>query len=202
MVQALYIDSRGPYPALLGAGSCWDQARDARYYDGPEAVVAHPPCGPWGRLKHLYKGTEHDCAPRALSQVCAYGGVLEHPANSDLWACAGLPKPGEEKRFVRGSGFTIQVDQCDWGHVARKSTWLYIVGLSGREIDKLFCYAAGRRGTGTPTHWVSGFKSRSRCATATGSPVPDGIKICSAQQRRRTPPEFAKWLISIAERCS
>ena len=148
-VVALYTDPRGPYPALLGADSCWDQARDARLYEGPDPVVAHPPCGPWGRLKHLYQGTEHDCAPRALSQVSAYGGVLEHPANSDLWACAGLPKPGEEKRFVRGSGFTIQVDQCDWGHVARKSTWLYIVGLSGRETDKLFRYAAWRRGTGT-----------------------------------------------------
>jgi hypothetical protein len=28
--------------------------------------------------------------------------------------------------------------------------------------------------------------------------VPPGIKVASAQQRRRTPPAFADWLISLA----
>ncbi len=65
-VAALYIDPRGPYPTLLGAEHCWDAARDARSYDGPWPIVAHPPCGPWSAFKHLYRGAEHDCAPRAL----------------------------------------------------------------------------------------------------------------------------------------
>jgi hypothetical protein len=32
--------------------------------------------------------------------------------------------------------------------------------------------------------------------------VPPGIKVCSAQQRRRTPVAFAEWLVSVASRCA
>lgn len=74
-IAALYIDPRGPYPKIPGVES-WDETRDARTYAGPHAIVAHPPCGPWGRLRHLYRGSEHDCAPRAVEQVRTFGGVL------------------------------------------------------------------------------------------------------------------------------
>lgn len=120
-VAALYIDPRGHYPTLPDVDA-WDERRDARLYNGPGPVVAHPPCGPWGRLRHLYRGAEHDCAPRAVEQVRAFGGVLEHPANSRLWKSCSLPEPGcfpDE-----WGGYTIEVDQCDFGHVARKKTWL------------------------------------------------------------------------------
>lgn len=30
--------------------------------------------------------------------------------------------------------------------------------------------------------------------------MPPGIKVCSAQQRRRTPPAFAAWLVDLAAR--
>lgn len=83
MIATLYVDPRGPYPKL--GVDCWDATRDARKYAGPGPVVAHPPCGPWGGLRHLYEGTEHDCAPRAVEQVRCWGGVLEHPRNSKLW---------------------------------------------------------------------------------------------------------------------
>lgn len=181
-VAALYIDPRGPYPKMPGV-DCWDEARDARTYDGPYPVVAHPPCGPWGRLRHLYKGNEHDCAPRAVGQVREFGGVLEHPAGSLLFR--GLPHPGDSD----GWGFTIEVNQCDWGHVARKRTWLYCVG-----VDRaLLVFPPPRE----PTHWISGGRGRAG-KKANTTPVPAGIKICSAQQRRRTPPAFAEWLVSLA----
>jgi hypothetical protein len=187
---ALYIDPLGPYPALLGPEMCWDEKRDAREYEGPWPVICHPPCGPWGRLRHLYKGAEHDCAPRAVAQVHAYGGILEHPAGSKLWDAAGLPKPGDWNDY---NGYTIEVCQCDWGHVARKRTWLYLVGVPREAI----VFPPPRE----PTHWISGGRWRVGKKAKT-TPVPPGIKVCSAQQRRRTPVEFAKWLIALASKAS
>ena len=46
-----------------------------------------------------------------------------------------------------------------------------------------------------PTHWLSGSRGKS---SRTGNPVPPGIKVCSAAQRRRTPPLFAEYLVRLA----
>jgi hypothetical protein len=199
-VVALYVDPRGPYPSRVES---WDATRDARLYAGPKPVVAHPPCGPWARLKHLYEGAEHDCGPRAVEQVRAFGGVLEHPAQSKLWDACDLPKPypkqGDPLPFPyrdAWGGFSIKVHQVEWGHVARKTTWLYIVGVSPRAVEALLETRPypGR----APTHWASG--SRGKSAGKTGNPVPPGIKVCSSSQRRKTPPAFADFLIEIASR--
>ena len=184
MIAALYVDALGPYARMRDVDP-WPELRDAREYKGPDPVVAHPPCGPWGKLKHLYKGNEHDCAPRALKQVRKYGGVLEHPNGSQLWDAFKMPKPGE--RADRWGGRTIEIDQCAWGHVARKRTWLYIVRADFDFVERTL------RTGGEPTHWVSGGREASRGA------VPPWMKVCSAVQRRRTPIELAKWLVMIAE---
>jgi len=185
VIAALYIDPRGPYPGL--GVDCFDEHRDARWYPGPWPIVAHPPCGPWGCLRHLYRGSEHALAPLAVEQVRRYGGVLEHPAGSLLWAFCGLPYPGEPRDAFGGR--TVEVNQCDWGHVARKKTWLYLVRVCNRALR----YPPKRE----PTHWISGGRVQSR--KGSGGVVPPGVKVCSAQQRRRTPPEFARYLISLAE---
>ncbi len=52
-----------------------------------------------------------------------------------------------------------------------------------------------RAGSGKVTHWIGGSRSNPLGA------IPPGIKAASAEIRRRTPVPFAKWLISIAERC-
>lgn len=39
---------------------------------------------------------------------------------------------------------------------------------------------------------------RSTKSSREGSPVPPGIKVCSAPQRRRTPPLFRDYLIRLA----
>jgi hypothetical protein len=190
-VAALYIDPRGPYPTIPGV-DCWDVRRDARSYDGPLPVVAHPPCGPWGSLNHLSHGAERDCGPRAVEQVRQFGGVLEHPARSRLWQHCGLPLVGGDEVDDWG-GYALEVEQVAWGHVARKRTWLYIVGAP---IDDV---VATVRTGGTPTHWVSGGRNQMRKnGRAGGGVVPHGIKVCSAQQRRRTPPAFAQWLVELA----
>ena len=180
-VAALYVDPRGPYFGRADVDP-WDQARDARRYNGPYPVIAHPPCGPWANLRHLSRETSHDCALRAVEQVRRFGGVLEHPYRSTLWRCLGLPRPGELPDAY--GGVTIEVEQVRWGHVARKRTWLYLVGVrdAGRDPPPR-----------DPTHWASGSRS------CKGTRVPPGIKVCSVRQRRRTPAAFAEWLIALAK---
>lgn len=51
-----------------------------------------------------------------------------------------------------------------------------------------------------PTHWVSG--GRYKRHNRTGGLIPPGIKACSAQQRRRTPVDFARFLLRIAASCT
>lgn len=188
-VSVLYTDPRGVYHSMPGVDA-WDITRDARAYDGPGPCVAHPPCGPWTStyLRQQYKGADRDCAIRAVEQVRAFGGVLEHPARSTLWDYFGLPKPGDATDHE--GGITYEVDQCDWGHVARKPTWLYVVRV---DQSSTMAKLRRRRGRGAPTHWCSGSRTNK-----TGGSVPPGIKVCSAQQRRRTPPAFAEFLVSLA----
>lgn len=220
-IAALYIDPQGIYPRMargetfrvLGPhgesycrewGSprpidCWDVERDARNYDGPHPVVTHAPCGPYSQQRHNYRGSEHDCAYRALEQVRTFGGVFEHPARSLFWDKAGLLRPNMKGAYGffgseidKYGGFTIQVNQVEWGHPARKPTWLYVVGVGwlrtvSRCKERPF---VGRM----PTHWCSGNRNNKN-----GGSVPIGIKVCSAPQRRRTPPLFAEFLVGLAQ---
>jgi hypothetical protein len=183
-VAVLYADPRGPYPGLVQ--EWYGEERDARTYAGPWPVVAHPPCGPWGFMRGLSRETTADCAPHALGVVRRFGGVLEHPMGSTFFRAHGLPLPGELPDAW--GGVTFAVNQCDWGHVARKRTWLYVVGCRSFPPNP-----APRK----PTHWASGVHTPG----ARGKPPP-GIKICSAEQRRRTPPAFAAWLLDVALSCS
>lgn len=124
-IAALFTRRNSPYLSLPGV-ECYDERRDARTYSGPYPVVAHPPCRGWGRYRHRSASSsdEHELAFFALDAVRRFGGVLEHPEASRLWSAAGLLRPGFIDHF---GGFTLVIDQCDFGHRARKRTWLYIV---------------------------------------------------------------------------
>lgn len=186
-VAALYVDARGVYPQLKGV-DCWDEARDARRYRGPHPVVAHPPCGRWSCMRHLCRARSRDCALRAVAQVNAYGGVLEQPAYSRLFHHCGLPLPRVTTRLERGR-YSVEVQQVAWGHVARKRTWLYFVGVDPQLVVQTI------RTGGRITHWQAG-------AHNAKWPIPAGLKACSAQQRNRTPLRFAQWLVMLAESVS
>jgi hypothetical protein len=191
-VVALYVDKRGPYPGLVA--EWYDEERNAEMYAGPHPVVAHPPCGPWGRLKHLSKYDAPEHALHAVDVVREFGGVLEHPKGSALWKTVGLPLLGAEPDVYGGR--TIEVNQVDFGHVARKATWVYMV-----RTPEPGPMPPPRE----PTHWCSGFRTgggRKYPANyrSKGCAVPPGIKVCSAQQRRRTPPAFAAWLLDLASK--
>ena len=188
-VAALYVDPRGPYPSMPDV-DCWDEQRDARNYAGPHPIVAHPPCGPWGSLAKYCAQQSRELAPLAVEQVRRWGGVLEHPAHSGLWRHLGLPRPGELPD-LRG-GICLQVRQVDFDHVATKLTWLYIVGLPpGARVP--------RREQRKATHWISGTR---KPRSDGGGVLPPGMKFCSAEQRRRTPPAFAEFLVGLARQCT
>ena len=135
MIAALYVEPAGAYVGLPHVDP-WDEARDARAYAGPWPVVAHPPCERWGRFWHgsprkphqFTMGDDGGCFAAALASVRAWGGVLEHPADSHAWAAFGLRRPPRSGGWVQAddqSGWTCYVEQGHYGHAARKATWLY-----------------------------------------------------------------------------
>lgn len=141
-IAALYIQRGGVYWNLPGVDA-WDETRDARNYNGPWPVVAHPPCNVWCQLAHMNQkrwghkvGDDDGCFDHALRCVQQFGGVLEHPAYSYAWAAFGLPAPtaGCWKRDITGA-WVSEVSQVAYGHRARKRTWLYAVCACPPSLD-------------------------------------------------------------------
>jgi hypothetical protein len=136
VIAALYVEAGGCYYSLPGVDP-WDEARDARLYAGPHPVVAHPPCQRWGRFWHgstrkphqFRLGEDGGCFAAALTAVRNYGGVLEHPKDSQAWDYFGIMRPRDRgwSRADNYGGWTCCVDQAHYGHFARKPTWLYAV---------------------------------------------------------------------------
>jgi hypothetical protein len=176
-IAALYIDSaRGPYPRLPDV-ECWDEERDATRYAGPHPVVAHPMCGHWGR----YAWKAHDTGAtgiRAVEQVREWGGVLEQPKDSKLFAHCGLPRPGEPADSY--GGYSILVYQRDWGHRADKATWLYLVRCAPAPMPAPVAHR--------PTNTV----------LRTGHVTRGQIELMAKSQRHLTPIAFARWLVATA----
>lgn len=137
MVTALFVETNGHYFGIPDVDP-WDVKRDARLYDGPHPVVAHPPCSRWCRLAGLVearwghkRGDDGGCFASALANVRRVGGVLEHPAYSDAWPAFGLPTPSRHGGWQGGfcGGWSCHVEQGRYGHVAKKATWLYAFGV-------------------------------------------------------------------------
>ena len=185
-MAALFVRADSIYKTLPGVDA-WDETRDARKWPGGCPVVAHPPCRLWAKLRQFAKSSnpeaERQLAIDAVGRVREFGGVIEHPAESTLWAACGMPTPGRAPD--RFGGWTAEIRQCDWGHKAEKLTWLYIVGC---HPDALPAFPAPREPTGL-------IKPRR------GVPR-DGRKIVTKAEREHTPPELAQWLIELARRCA
>jgi hypothetical protein len=164
-IAALYVATGGCYfgPPEVDP---WDEARDARLYDGPHPVVAHPPCQRWGRywggspttFPRLIKGDDGGCFAAALASVRRWGGVLEHPEGSAAWDAFGLNAPPRDGGWIAADwmqgwrGWTCYVEQGHYGHMARKGTWLYAMGCElpslrwGEGEQRLPAYAVERYG--------------------------------------------------------
>lgn len=169
-VAVLYA-KRGSVYHDVPCADVWDEVRDARRYDGRGPVVAHPPCRAWGRYSWKVNEAQHekDLARHAVHVVRRNGGVLEHPACSKLWTDQNLPRPGEPPD--QWDGWTLAVNQVDFGHRAVKPTWLYIVGVKPEDVP---IYAKGMF-----------------------QPVTE-IERMWRGEREATPKPFAVWLVHLA----
>jgi hypothetical protein len=175
-VAALYMSTRGPYTRLVR--EWFDVQRNAKLYAGPLPVVAHPPCGPWSKLRALCTKQDPACGLRAVNQVRKWGGVLEHPEGSKLWIACDMPRPDELPD--RYGGRTYAVSQVSWGHPCVKPTWLYCVRVPHDLV------VDGLRTGGAPTHRVT--------SGPRGPKLPTAHKTMASA----TPFEFAVWLCSLA----
>jgi hypothetical protein len=148
VIAALFVDPTGVYSTFndgIRKIDLWGEDRDARLYRGPHPVIAHPPCQRWGKFWHgstakphqFRLGEDGGCFAAALTAVRNYGGVLEHPAHSKAWDYFGLKKPPKAGGWVPADSFggmTCQVEQGHYGHMSRKATWLYGVGIEFADL--------------------------------------------------------------------
>lgn len=198
MIAALFVETNGVYFGQSGIDP-WDEPRDARKYNGPFPVVAHPPCQRWGRFWHgstakphqFTMGDDGGCFAAALAAVRKFGGILEHPADSHAWDYFGLNKPPRSGGWIKadGFGFTCCVEQGHYGHMSRKATWLYVVGC---QLPVLKWGSSGQR-----IHPIAleryGYEKARRIGMMAMIGGKDKTKI-----RNATPPEFRDLLVEIA----
>ncbi|HAW61419.1 MAG TPA: hypothetical protein DCX26_03695 [Pseudomonas sp.] len=205
-IAALYVETSGCYFGLEGVDP-WDEARDARRYNGPHPVVAHPPCPRWGKLwagqplwikktgERKSKGDDQGCFKSALFDARRFGGVIEHPESSNAWSWFGLNKPPRSGGWVYADsfgGWTCCVEQGRYGHYARKPTWLLVYGVPVHLLPQL------RWGRSEPEfpEWAIQKYGLAKCKRAGELAFKGGGRDSSP--RIATPTEFRDLLISIA----
>jgi len=200
IVAALYVERNGVYWNLNGVDA-WDEQRDARLYNGPYPVVAHPPCqrygrywsgGPSAKVRRTL-GDDGGCFAAALNAVRTYGGILEHPEASHAWRLFGLITPPRTGGWVSagdGKGWTCCVEQGHYGHPARKATWLYAC-VDGDALPSLpWGKSSGQR-------LDEGFHSKAERDAARAAGIKPRKRLSTAQNLA-TPIPFRDLLIGIA----
>ena len=181
VIAVLFARDDSRYKELEGY-DVYDIHRDARNYCKSYPVIAHPPCRAWGMLSHMAnpRPDEKQLAYFALAQVRLNGGILEPPAGSRLWKEAPLPLGDNVDEF---GGFTIEIDQFDFGHVASKPTHLYICGIDYKDLPAI------PKRDGVPLKSMTGqVPNTSRCTQYEREYTPDDLinwmtKVCNELQK-------------------
>jgi hypothetical protein len=196
LIGALFVETNGVYfndPKV----DPWDINRNAFRYNRDYPVICHPPCKRWGRYwsggpsckQKLYKGDDDNAFAWSLWCVRTFGGVIEHPEASHAWRWFGLarPKLGE---WIKADdwGHTTCVAQGNYGHRARKLTWLYLVG-EPRDLD----WSLPKK-----ERLDEGFHSKEERQRARESGQKP-IKRLSEKENLATPIEFKELLKSLVE---
>lgn len=197
MIAALYVENGGVYYGLSDVDP-WDNNRDARLYDGPHPVVAHPPCKRWGRYwggspttwPRLKLGDDGGCFAAALASVRKWGGVLEHPEGSHAWRAFELNLPPRCGGWITADfqgGWTCCVEQGYYGHRSRKATWLYAHGFLPPSLK-------WGRAPGEFIKMEDGFRSaEERCRAGTSA-----CQRLPHRERSATPIPFRDLLLTMA----
>ena len=168
----------------------YDAERDARNFKGGMPCVCHPPCRAWGVMSHMAfrnrdwtqsenprREEERNLALFAVDVVRKTGGIIEHPSGSKLFK-KHLPDAGHLPDEF--GGFTIEIDQFDFGHVAHKKTKLYICGIQIASIPSL------------PPH-----RTEQTDRSIAGN-VP-GTTRCTQYQREYTPDALIDWFERVLD---
>jgi len=207
MIAALFVETNGCYFGMPDVDP-WDESRDARTYEGPFPVVAHPPCQRWGRFWHgstrkphqFKQGDDGGCFATALHAVRVFGGILEHPKDSHAWRWFGLNRPPKDGGWIKADqigGWTCCVYQGHYGHLSGKPTWLYAhsVDLSdlvwGKTEQRLHPVALKKHGYEKARRIgmmaMVGGKDKTRIRNATPPPFRDILikMVKTAAQRRQ-----------------
>jgi hypothetical protein len=202
LIAALFVEKNGAYADLPGV-DLWDESRDARLYEGPWPIVAHPPCARWSRLAGftearfgLKRGDDGGCFAAALAAVRRYGGVLEHPAYTSAWRHYGLPVPRSSVGWTSDlfdGGWSCYVEQGRYGLPVKKATWLYVYGVDALpELRWEYVLDGDGDGDGGMDAWRDKFGGRRE--QWTGSRHRGGHSGLTAT----TPPAFRDVLLTIA----
>src|SRR5262249_19159575 len=95
-----------------------------------------------------------------------------------------LPLPGEF--HDTWGGYTIEVDQVEWGHAAHKRTWLYLVGVPREAIEPP--PFPGRQ----PAHDLMGARGKN------AGVMRRAPKEAAKENRGGRPPAFAEFVVRLA----
>jgi hypothetical protein len=199
LIAALYVETGGVYFGLPGVDP-WDKTRDARTCRLRIPAVAHPSCERWGRFWHgstrkphqFQLGDDEGKFAAALTYVRNNGGVLEHPAGSGAWRWFGLSTPSQGSGWIKADnfgGWTCQIDQKHYGHIAPKPSWLYAVDV---DLVNLIWDKSDR----TPPQYMID-KYGEKKARKVGQVAMIGGKDKKAK-RERTPEPFRDLLLDMA----
>ena len=117
------------------------------------------------------------------------GGVLEHPEGSHAWRAFGIPSPPRSGGWISDGvgGWTCCVSRGNYGHPARKLTWLYLFGVVGPPSLEWSHPIRRLPGVDTASHELR------RRLIRTGV-----VQRLSHRQRAATPIVFRDLLLSLA----
>lgn len=125
-----FVSKKSNYKDYPGV-TWFDVEKNALNHPPMAPAIYHPPCRLFSKLRKFSTAPvdEMYLAHWSMYFVRCYGGIVEHPFDSQLWKIYNINKVHIIDEF---GGFFHVIDQYDFGFPTRKRTGLYIVGTLPR----------------------------------------------------------------------